>query len=60
MGCAVGDVDGDGYPDLLLTGYRKLALLRNERGQRFDQRLVPVVPFPPGPLGEPQRADLPR
>jgi hypothetical protein len=35
-GCAVGDVDGDGWLDLLLTGYRCLALLRNVRGERFE------------------------
>ena len=28
-GCAVGDYDADGWPDLLLTGYKRLALLRN-------------------------------
>lgn len=34
-GCAVGDVDGDGHLDILLTGYRCLALLRNVEGRRF-------------------------
>jgi hypothetical protein len=31
----VGDVDGDGFLDLLLTGFRRLALLHNVGGQRF-------------------------
>jgi hypothetical protein len=34
-GCAVGDADGDGYPDLLLTGYNVLAFLRGGPGERF-------------------------
>ncbi|MGC8669151.1 MAG: CRTAC1 family protein [Chthonomonadales bacterium] len=34
-GCAVGDVDGDGFPDLLLTGFHRLALLHNAGGTRF-------------------------
>ncbi len=34
-GCAVGDVDGDGFPDLLLAGYRCLALFRNDAGRRW-------------------------
>jgi enediyne biosynthesis protein E4 len=34
-GCAVGDYDGDGFPDLLLTGYQRLALFRNDRGRRW-------------------------
>src|SRR3954466_16203808 len=32
-GCAVGDYDGDGHLDLVLSGYRRLALLRNEDGK---------------------------
>lgn len=35
-GCAVGDVDGDGFLDILLTGFRCLALLHNEGGRHFS------------------------
>ena len=35
IGCAVGDYDGDGWLDLVLTGFHRLALCRNESGQRF-------------------------
>jgi hypothetical protein len=31
-GCAVGDFDNDGWPDLLVTGYGRVALYRNNRG----------------------------
>ncbi len=34
-GCAVGDYDGDGRLDILLTGYRCLALLRNDPVKGF-------------------------
>jgi hypothetical protein len=42
-GCAVGDFDRDGWPDLLVTGWGRLALFHNEpvdpadptRGRRF-------------------------
>lgn len=34
--CAVGDVDGDGRLDLVLSGYRRLALLRNQGGRFAD------------------------
>ncbi|MDQ2799768.1 MAG: VCBS repeat-containing protein, partial [Armatimonadota bacterium] len=34
-GVAVGDYDGDGYLDILLTGFHRLALLRNNAGKGF-------------------------
>jgi len=34
-GCAVGDYDGDGYLDILFTGYHCLAMAKNERALRF-------------------------
>ena len=36
-GAAVADYDNDGWPDLLVTGYGRLALFRNDRG-RADGR----------------------
>jgi hypothetical protein len=35
-GCAIGDYDGDGWLDILITGYRRLALYRNRAGLRFE------------------------
>ena len=35
-GCAIGDYDGDGSLDVLLTGFHQLALLRNLGGGRFE------------------------
>jgi enediyne biosynthesis protein E4 len=35
MGCAVGDVDNDGLPDLLVTGYGVNRLYRNLGGGKF-------------------------
>lgn len=35
LGCAVGDFDNDGFPDLYLSGYREGRLLHNESGKRF-------------------------
>ncbi len=34
-GCAIGDFEGNGTLGILLTGYRCLALLRNDDGRRF-------------------------
>lgn len=35
-GCAVGDINGDARPDLLLTGLNSLKLLEAESGPRFQ------------------------
>jgi hypothetical protein len=35
-GCAVGDVDNDGRPDLFLTGYGDCRLFRNLGGGKFE------------------------
>lgn len=35
MGCAVGDYDNDGYPDLFVTGVGGCWLFHNEHGTRF-------------------------
>lgn len=37
-GVAVGDYDGDGWPDLYLTAFGDSALLRNEAGRRWVER----------------------
>ena len=34
-GVAVSDYDCDGYPDLLVLGWRHVALFHNEKGQKF-------------------------
>ena len=34
-GCAVGDVDGDGYDDIYISGYQTGLLLHNEQGRGF-------------------------
>ena len=39
-GCAVGDYDGDGRLDLLLTGFHRIALLRNLPSGRAGGRFV--------------------
>ncbi len=32
MGCAVGDIDNDGYEDICITGYKTLRIYRNKKG----------------------------
>ena len=39
-GCAVGDYDGDGQLDLLLTGYHQLKLMKNIDGQKFSDETL--------------------
>jgi enediyne biosynthesis protein E4 len=36
IGCAIGDYDGDGLLDILLTGFQRLALYKNLGGMRFQ------------------------
>lgn len=36
LGVTVGDYNNDGWPDLFMTGIGRNCLLRNERGQRFQ------------------------
>src|ERR1700722_1565040 len=35
LGCAVGDYDNDGFPDVYISGYETGILLHNEKGVRF-------------------------
>ena len=35
LGCAYGDVDGDGFDDLYISGYQTGILLHNEKGAKF-------------------------
>jgi hypothetical protein len=42
-GCAVADYDRDGWPDLLVTGWGRLALYHNEPDGRGGRRFVEVT-----------------
>jgi hypothetical protein len=42
-GCAVADYDRDGWPDLLVTGYGRLALFHNEPDGHGGRRFVEVT-----------------
>jgi hypothetical protein len=47
-GCAVGDYDNDGDPDLLVTSYEGAVLFRNEQGRRFVDVTAEVGLHAPG------------
>ncbi|HLI47892.1 MAG TPA: CRTAC1 family protein [Chthonomonas sp.] len=49
MGCAVGDFDNDGRPDVLLTGYGVLRLFRNLGQGRFEDVSKDVGLYSPSP-----------
>ncbi len=40
LGCAVGDIDNDGFEDIYLTAFRGGALLHNEAGKTFKDITV--------------------
>jgi enediyne biosynthesis protein E4 len=42
-GCAAADYDGDGWPDLLVTGFGRLALFHNEPDGKGGRRFVEVA-----------------
>lgn len=47
-GAAACDFDNDGWPDLLVTGYGRMALYRNDRGTFADVTAAVGLTDPPG------------
>lgn len=50
LGCAVGDYDSDGFPDLYLSGYRDGRLLHNDGGKGFTD-VTAISGLRPQPWG---------
>lgn len=50
LGCAVGDMDNDGWRDIYVSGYREGRLLRNEAGKRFKD-ITAAAGLKPQPWG---------
>jgi enediyne biosynthesis protein E4 len=50
LGCATGDFNGDGFPDVYLTAYRGGTLLRNDGGKGFTD-VTPGSGLAPQPWG---------
>ena len=48
MGVAIGDYDGDGYPDIFVTGYGKCVLYHNNRDGTFTDVTAESGIHPPG------------
>jgi tetratricopeptide (TPR) repeat protein len=44
MAAAWGDYNGDGWLDLVVTGYRSLVLFRNDRGRLLKDPALPELP----------------
>jgi uncharacterized membrane protein YraQ (UPF0718 family) len=57
-GLAAGDVNGDGLPDLVLSGQRGVFLYVNDSGQRFVLQEIDVPELRSGPVGVVALADL--
>ena len=51
-GAAVADYDSDGWPDLLVTGYGRVALFRNEKDEATGARKFREVTKQAGLLGD--------
>jgi enediyne biosynthesis protein E4 len=49
-GVAVADYDHDGWPDLLITGYGRLALFRNDEGKFTEVTSATGLTEDPGPI----------